>query len=295
MRRARRCACMRLEKLDSLPSLPTVLGRLLKLVKDPDSTMADLEVLLNSEPAIALKIRQVANSAANAGASGKEVTDLKEAITRLGNRKVGAIAQQIALINSMISPDDSEFDLRKHWGHSLACAIVADRIHNGEFVKLDEQVPFSDYWIAALLHDCGKAVQGFFFYEWFERIIETMDDDDCSFYEAETKLGEGMVTHDRISEMVLQKAEMPEELVEAVGLHHDPGDAPSALVALVHVANGVCSEIGFGYNDADSVKYSRPALKVLGLKRDTVREMVEALREPATKEIMEVISQCLGE
>ncbi len=64
----------------------------------------------------------------------QRVTSLKDAITRLGTRKVGAIAQQIALINSMVQPDANEFDLRKFWGHSLACAIVADRVHDGEFV-----------------------------------------------------------------------------------------------------------------------------------------------------------------
>lgn len=283
----------RLKNLNTLPSLPTVLGRLMKLLRDPKSTMADLEVLLNSEPAIALKVRQVANSAAVAGATGKGVTTLKEALTRLGTRRVGAIAQQIALINSLVRPEDSGFDLRTHWGHSLACAIVADRVHNSDALHLDRKVPFNDYWIAALLHDCGKAVQGFFFYDWFERVVETMEDEGCSFYEAEKKLGDDMVTHDRLSEMVMQKAEMSNALVAAVGLHHEPGDAPSPLVALVHVANGMCTEMGFGFS-AGEVKYSRQALKVLGLKRETVRELVEALRDPVGKELMGLLNQCLG-
>ena len=285
----------RLKKLTTLPTLPTVIGRLMKLIQDPKSTMADVEVLLTSEPSIALKVRQVANSAAIAGASGREVETLKEAITRLGTKKVGAIAQQIALINSMVQPDNSEFDLRKFWGHSLACAIVADKLHNSKQVTLAEKVPFNDYWIGALLHDCGKAVQGFFFYDWFERVIETMDEEECSFYDAETKLGDGMLAHDRISEMVLQKAELPEELIEAVALHHAPGEAPSTLLSLIHVANGMCSEMGFGYDDADSVKYHRPALKALGLKRESVRELVEALQEPVGKELMDIVSQCLGD
>jgi HD-like signal output (HDOD) protein len=55
--------------------------------------MSDLEVLLNSEPSITLKILQVANSAAVAGAASQGATSLKDAITRLDNRKVGAIAQ----------------------------------------------------------------------------------------------------------------------------------------------------------------------------------------------------------
>ena len=285
----------RLQKLDTLPSLPTVIGRLMQLIEDPKSAMSELEVLLDSDPAIALKIRQVANSAAVAGASGKGVTSLKEAITRLGTRKVGAIAQQIALINSMVQPDANEFDLRKFWGHSLACAIVADRVHDGEFVDWKERVPFNDYWIAALLHDCGKAVMGFFFWDWFERIVETMEDEECSFYEAENQLGDGLINHDQISEMLMQKAEMPEALVEAVGLHHEPGEAPAPLVALIHVADALCNEMGFSYNDSSSVKYDRAALKTLGLNKETVAEMVETLREPVAKEIVEIVSQCLGD
>ena len=286
----------RLEKLDTLPSLPSVVGRLIKLIEDPNSTIAELEVILDSDPAIALKVRQVANSAAVAGASGNSVTTLKEAITRLGTRKIGAIAQQIALINSMVQPDTSDFDLRKFWGHSLACAIVADRIHDGEFVDWgEERLSFSDYWLAALLHDCGKAVQGFFFWDWFECISETMEEKECSFYEAENELGDGLVTHDQISEMMMQKAEMPEELVEAVGLHHEPGKTPSRLVALIHVADALCNEMGFGYSDHPKVTYERGALKALGLKRQTMSEMAETLREPVAREIMEIVSQCLGD
>lgn len=285
----------RLAKLDTLPSLPTVLGRLMKLIGNSESTMSDLEVLLNSEPSIALKLTQVANSAANAGASGQGVGSLKEAITRLGMKKVGAIAQQIALINSMVQPEASEFDLRRFWGHSLACAIVADKLHNSKAVTLEEKLPFNDYWIAALLHDCGKAVQGFFFYDWFERIIETMEDNECTFYEAETELGGGMVTHDQISEMMMQKAEMSQELVDAVSLHHEPGESPTPLVALIHVANNLCSEMGFGYNDAESIKYDRASLKALGLKRQSVRDLAEELQEPVAKEVMDVVSQCLGD
>lgn len=285
----------RLEKLDTLPSLPTVIGRLLQLIDDPESTMADLEVLLSSEPSIALKVRQVAMSAAVAGTSSQGEATLKDAITRLGTKKVGAIAQQIALINSMVQPETSQFDMRKFWGHSLACAIVADRVHGSQFVKLSEKVPYNDYWIAALLHDCGKAVLGFFFYDWFERVIEAMEDEECSFYDAENQLGDGMITHEQISEMMLQKADLPAELIEAVALHHEPGEDPSPLVALIHVANGMCTEMDYGYYDGEYVKYDRAALKALGLKRQTVRDMVEEMRESIAKEIVDVVSQCLGD
>ena len=46
---------------------------------------------------------------------------------------------------------------------------------------------------------------------------------------------------------------------------------------------------------AAASNYNRPALKALRLKREAVKEMVEALREPVTKEVMDVVSQCLGD
>ena len=34
-----------------------------------------------------------------------------------------------------------------------------------------EELAFNDYWIGALLHDAGKLVLGFFFWDHFEEII----------------------------------------------------------------------------------------------------------------------------
>ena len=70
--------------------------------------------------------------------------------------------------------------------------------------------------------------------------------------------------------------------------------SPTPLVALIHVADALCNEMGFGYNDTVSLKYDRKALKTLGLTKETVSEMVETLREPVAKEILELVSQCLG-
>ena len=39
--------------------------------------------------------------------------------------------------------------------------MIADRLLEEEGVTSPEEI--NDYWMAALLHDCGKVVQGFFF------------------------------------------------------------------------------------------------------------------------------------
>ena len=37
-----------------------------------------------------------------------------------------AIAQQIKLINSLVKPENSPFNLRRFWVHSVGCAVIAD-------------------------------------------------------------------------------------------------------------------------------------------------------------------------
>ena len=91
---------------------------------------------------------------------------LKEIITRLGVKKVGAIAQQVKMINSLVKPEESKFDMKRFWEHSVGCAIIADKLYTERHVKLQAEIEFNDYWIGSLLHDVGKLVIGFFFWDW---------------------------------------------------------------------------------------------------------------------------------
>ena len=236
---------------------------------------------------------QLANSPLFAGQGQKGPASLQDAIMRLGMKKVGAITQQIALVNTFVHTGSSGFDLQRFWEHSLACAVIADRLCEGGLVTLETEVRFNDYWMAALLHDCGKVVQGFFFWEWFERIVRMMDSEDCSFYEAEIEIMGAMVGHDLIGELLMQKAGMPAELVEAVGLHHMPGDSPSPLVALIHVANGLSKAIGLSYIENEPPSYDASALKALNLTRESIAELKELMSEAAVGEVKELVQQCM--
>jgi len=282
-----------LESMDTLPTLPSIVAEIMRLIDDPETTMDDLEILVASDPAIALKVKQLANSPLFAGQGQKGPASLQDAIMRLGMKKVGAITQQIALVNTFVHTGSSGFDLQRFWEHSLACAVIADRLCEGGLVTLETEVRFNDYWMAALLHDCGKVVQGFFFWEWFERIVRMMDSEDCSFYEAEIEIMGAMVGHDLIGELLMQKAGMPAELVEAVGLHHMPGDSPSPLVALIHVANGLSKAIGLSYIENEPPSYDASALKALNLTRESIAELKELMSEAAVGEVKELVQQCM--
>ena len=284
----------RLDNLDTLPTLPAIVTHIMRLINDPKTTMAELEELLSSDPSIVLKVVQIANSAVFAGTTTNRRWNLNEAIVRLGLRKVGAIAQQIALINSFVRPDDSEFEMQRFWEHSVACAIMADKLCAGGHVVLAEEVQFNDYWICALLHDCGKLVQGFFFWDWFERILRTMQSDESSYHEAENELMGGMVSHEFIGELLLRKANMPNSLVRAIGLHHVTSETPGSLVSLIHVANGLVKEMGLGYLESETSDYTRHALDCLKIGRPDLRRLKDELGDTVTSEVTQLVKQCMS-
>ena len=283
----------RLERLDTLPTLPAVIMHIMRVISDPQATMAQLEELLMRDTAIVLKVMQVANSPYFMGTarSGQRWT-LQEAMVRLGVRKMGAIAQQIALINTFVRPDDSDFNIQRFWSHSVAVAMVADRLVGDSKSGLGDQVSFNDYWMAALLHDCGKVVQGFFFHDWFERILRGVDNK-TSFAKAETDLG-GAISHEWIGELVLRKSDMPSDLIRAVGLHHVLGERPSPLTSLIHVADCITKELGLGMIEDEAVDYDRRALGVLKLRREDARNLSKSYSGDVKNEVLRLVKECMS-
>ena len=220
---------VRLKNLRSLPAMPEIVLRIMKMVSDAKTTAQQLEELLLSDPAIVEKLLQVVNSPVFAGIGHKGQWSLKDAIVRMGLKKVGAIAQQVKLMNSFANQEDSNFDLRRFWEHSVGCAILADKICTDESTQLVGKFEFDDYWIGAILHDIGKLILGQFFWDHFESVLNKMFEEEggpISFRAAENQVLDE-VNHGHLGELMLMKSNMKEDLVEIVRGHHGITEASS--------------------------------------------------------------------
>jgi HD-like signal output (HDOD) protein len=279
----------RLKSLTTLPTLPAIVLRIMTLIRNPEATMDQLETILCRDPAVVLKVMQVVNSAAFSGDREQRWT-LKDALVRLGLKQVGAIAQQIAMINSFIKPQESQFDLRRFWEHSVACAVVADRLCSGKLVTLEEEIPFDEYWLAALLHDIGKLVQGLFYWEVFEQMLTQMGKK--PFREVEEQFG--VVDHESIAELILTKADMNSAIVQGVALHHSIGEPPNPLARLLYLADNLSKELGLSSLPDEPVKYDKTILDSFKLGREDVQQLKESLEESVIEEVKKMVDQCLG-
>ena len=283
----------RLRHLHTLPTLPEVVMRIMEVVADPDSSPEELEEVLRSDPATVHKLLQVVNTPAFAGAGQKGEWSLHDAIVRLGRRKLASVALQIKLINSLIKPEESGFDLRRFWIHSVGTAHIADKLYQAKMVDVDdEEVDVAQhYWVAALLHDIGKLILGFFFWEHFERLASMSSASDLQFHDAEEQLGD-LVNHEQLGQLLLMRGRMAETLVKCVGGHHDPGTVPDGLMALVHVADNLCKDLGLGYAAGESGLYDSNVLRVLGLNQERIVELRQSLEGETVEEIMDIAERC---
>ena len=281
--------------LDTLPTLPEIVLQIMKMVQDPDTTIQDLEQVLSSDPAIVWKLLEAMKSPLLAGVRRKGDWTLRDAIVRLGVRRVATIAQQIKLMNSFIKPEDSSFDLRRFWEHSVGTALVTDILYTQGHVQLSEKVDFNDYWIGSLLHDVGKLVLGFSFPNQFAEVLQEIEPGagfGRDFRQAEAQLGHAGL-HEDIGRILLLKVDAGPRVVGAVGAHHSGGDSPGGLTGLIHLSNNISKDFGMGYLAGEEGVYSAPVLEAMDFTEERLNTLKEDIRDDIAQEVSQLVAKCM--
>jgi putative nucleotidyltransferase with HDIG domain len=233
-----------IKKIDSLPSMPSVITELIELTSNPDSDMDEILSLIEKDQSLTAKLLRLCNSSYY-GLS-QEVSTLRNAVVLLGFKAVYKMV--IALGTSVFFKKDTEgyglsgLDMFRH---SVSSAIAAETIAN----RFDRDKAQSAY-TAGLLHDIGKLVLAEYVQNDLERILELVEQG-RSFVEAEQEtIG---MDHGLVGGKLARLWRFPDCLVEAIKYHHDPHLASThkELVAFAHIGNVISNSI-FSGNGVDS-------------------------------------------
>jgi HD-like signal output (HDOD) protein len=285
----RRIVETRLKGIDSLPTLPGAVSRILELLSDPDVTAEQLERAILLDPSIVQRLMSVAGSPAFAARSGEPPATLRDAIVRMGMREVAAVAMQAKLATSFARSQDTLFDYQRFWAHSVACALVAHRLVTDRSLPLAAAPEFSDYWIVCLLHDIGKLVMGTFFWEHFARVMGESVTGEMSFREAERRLGD-VAHHTEIGQLVLERSHMKPLLTQTVGHHHDLPDIPEDLDCLLHVSNYICHRLGMSYPVGGDVSFDDKVFQAMHLSQQDIDQLADDIGGPVLAQVKELLS-----
>ena len=231
------------------------------------------------------KIYQVVNSPAFAGAQSE--LSLKDAIVRLGLREVGAIAMQIMIISSFAQSNSSLFDMRRFWGHSVCCAMAADKLFKSGIADFGD-LRFHEYWLGGLLHDVGKLVLGVFFWEHFSRVLGETVLNGISFHEAERKLDLG-IDHEDIGKLVALKADLGPEVTDWVAKHDTPHRNAKPLHCLLLLANNLCKDLGLSYPQEKGSDYSPQILRQLDLDEMDLHRLRDSIGDALVSDVKQLL------
>lgn len=224
------------DKIGDLPLLPQVLVSILQLRVDADNYFEEFGKLTKQDPAFAIKLIALANSASSAPAV--PVVSIRDALSRIGARALRNLVASLAVQRVFLPTKPNEVRL---WQHSVYAAFAAAQIAES---APDLEVDPADAYLVGLLHDIGRFVM-------FEHAAPDLLKVDESRWGTHEQLIEADIevfkfTHSELGGKACEHWQLPKLICDVVRLHHTPVETnivPGSIEALlfcVQVADSLC-------------------------------------------------------
>ncbi len=235
-------------EVGELPPAPAAAVKLLSLTRDEDTQVFAISRVIETEPALTVKVLQIVNSAFYGFPN--RVKSIHRAVTLLGISAVRQVALQVLFYEGLVKKGGGKgvFDRLRFWQHSLFVAILS----RGIAERLDHPDPDSLY-TAGLLHDLGKMILESHGRVRYSDFLSASANSVNSIRENEqTYFG---VTHDAVGAAVSASWGLPELVCRVQAHHHGPFAhlklTPEAMreVAIVSLADFIAWTQGIGSVD----------------------------------------------
>ncbi len=269
------------EKIQSivrLPALPAVSMEVVNLVDNPRSSAASLARVISKDQVLTARLLKIANSPFYG--FPRRIATIDFAIVVLGFDALKDIVISVSLLSALNKQDSKFFDPRAFWDHCVAAGAAARRFSHDFNYRVSGEA-----FVAGLLHDIGILIETQYFTREFREVVKMMKTRSISFIEAEKEIFGA--THADIGSWLAERWNLPEQLVEAIKFHHNPGDAENnkELVALINFVDVLSHRLQIGFLDLDSAHDFDPeALKILNLTEEMVTDEMIATWAPKFQE-----------
>lgn len=265
----------RLKDLDDLPHFPDALVKLeYALTHDTELKIQDVVHLIALDPRLAAGLIGMVNTAKYS--MGTQISDLSEAIVRIGIKDVRVMAHAVNYKTSFKSkPPFSEAHFLKH---AMLSAFMAQALANALHLNAGEA------FLAGLMHDIGIYLMAVENRPAYLEVIKQADFDVAKLLAAETEFFG--VQHPILSARLLQQWKFPKAIIVGVAFHHAPHKAPDEFKAyayLTFLAEQAVFRLGFdnGVVDLSPEDRANPtqsllaALAYVGLSLEQYDQLIE--------------------
>lgn len=229
------------ESIIGLPTLPTVVSKMIELVDNPRTSAASLSRLISTDQALTARLLKLANSAYYG--FPREISTVNMAIVVLGFNTVKDMGLSLSVFDAFKNAEPTpSFDISRFWEHSIACGIASRMLARNYRSRFAGEA-----FVAGLLHDIGKVILNQYFHKEFVQIME--------------KTSQGMLLedaedsvintrHSQVGAWLAEKWNLPRLISEAIEFHHAPWDARTEplFVATIYLANYLCHVCDLGHS-----------------------------------------------
>lgn len=270
---------------EDLPTLPEVAVRLQQVINDPNSSARDVAHIIEEDPAISTKVLKMVNSVFYAPVHGEEITHLGPAIARLGFVTVANIALSTSVFQAFSKSQNTLFDRREFWRHSICVGIIASVLHDFAINEIDQRITRDMVHLAGIVHDMGKILFERYANTEFHQSIESSQIQDLPVIKEEARfIGMG---HDEAGAWLGRKWKLSEDVIAVVRWHHDPLSCPKeelqSLVKLIHMADYICHNQNMGDSGNPSPSYDHRVREELKMTPDRIGEIMDQVQQETAK------------
>ena len=245
MNESRRIDTERIKKVaqgvGDLPTLPTVVSKMIGLIDDQHTSADTLARLISTDAALTARLLKRAN--ASYYGYQREISTVNMAISVLGFGAVKDMGLWLSVFDTFKGSDAAAtgFDAVKFWEHSSACGVAARMLSKSCASRYAGEA-----FVAGLLHDMGKMMLNRYFGAELVEVLKTAQSEGYDLDKAESEiLGVG---HGYVGAWLAENWNLPPIICDAVKYHHAPWEAKvePAFVATVTVADILCHQTKIG-------------------------------------------------
>lgn len=215
--------------VSTLPSAPQVYDQLVDALSSDDWSAISIGEIVSKDPAMTAKVLQIVNSAIF-GLS-RTIAAPAQAVGILGSETIKALVLSVGVFSEYEDLTVPGFCVNRVAAHSLQVAESAARIARIE--RADQDIVNAAF-TAGLLHDIGKLILAHEAPSEYARVIELETSNGIPVSESEFEIFGA--SHPAIGAYLFALWGLPQDVVEAVALHHSPQAADAVFSAVTAVA-----------------------------------------------------------
>ncbi|SFM24533.1 HDIG domain-containing protein [Ectothiorhodospira mobilis] len=263
------------DQATGLVSLPAVAVRLNAMVEDPEATVADIGRLISQDPALTIRLLQVANSPFY-GLSHR-VDTISRAVNVIGIRQIRDLVLATTVAKAFEGIPNELMSMEDFWRHSIYCGLVARLLAEDTGLRETESV-----FIGGLLHDIGRLL-----------IFNREPHEAHQAFLLGIAKGGGMppqraerevlgYDHAQVGGALAGHWNLPDNLIHCIRYHHEPMATPEYAqeVALVHIANTVAHMAELDTRDPeDAPPIELGVWERAGLEPSILRSLIERAQQ----------------